>query len=81
MSDLPDEASELFLRKGLDDPNQLESVQQIRFYAHGISRAKTDAASDIKKIRLILAVIGQISGARNAQNCRASRRRPVLAAR
>jgi len=33
--DLPDGLSGIFLRGRLDDPNQIESVQQIRFYAHG----------------------------------------------
>jgi hypothetical protein len=31
--------SELFFREGLDDPNQVESVRKIRFYAQGIFQA------------------------------------------
>jgi hypothetical protein len=31
--DLPDAHSEIFLRKGLDGPNQIESVDEIAVYA------------------------------------------------
>src|SRR5205814_352077 len=34
-----DGLSEIFFARGLDDPNQHDSVQQIRFYAHGILQA------------------------------------------
>jgi hypothetical protein len=34
--DLPDGASDLFLREGLDGPNQIEFVREIRSNAHGV---------------------------------------------
>ena len=37
--DLADGTSKIFFEEGLDDPNQLESLQQIVFYAHAISAA------------------------------------------
>ena len=37
-TDLGESRSELFLRGGLDDPNQVERVWEIRFLAHGIFR-------------------------------------------
>jgi hypothetical protein len=37
--DLPDAHSEIFLRKGLDGPNQLELVGEIRVCAHSNSGA------------------------------------------
>jgi len=32
--DLPDGHSEIFLRRGLDDPNQSGTIEEISFYAH-----------------------------------------------
>jgi hypothetical protein len=36
----------------LDDPNQIESVQQIRFYAHGLSAAMGDELSALISDRI-----------------------------
>jgi hypothetical protein len=55
-TDLPGEASEMFLREGLDDPNQFEIAAQIEVYAQRIFRAfvigrrgmRTDFASSGK---------------------------------
>jgi hypothetical protein len=33
---LPDDGTKLFLARGLDDPNHVESLEQIKVYAHAI---------------------------------------------
>src|SRR6516162_1521281 len=44
--DLPDGHSEIFLRKGLDDPNQPERTREIGFYAHAAhASARADACA------------------------------------
>ena len=52
--DLPDGTSEIFLRGGLDDPNQLESPHEIPVLAHAICTLKSlRKRGDIRKIELI----------------------------
>ena len=53
--DLPDGTSEIFFALGLDDPNQLESPREIRFYAHAIARVRAhQATQQAKQIERIL---------------------------
>ena len=54
-TDLPDASSAIFLAQGLDDPNQLEIVHEISFYAHAILRGpRSSQATHRSKTRLIL---------------------------
>ena len=46
---LPDELSEIFLARGLDDPNQHDSVEQIRFCAHGIFELSASTPNDVEE--------------------------------
>ena len=58
--DLPDGHSEIFFASGLDDPNQVESLQENSFSAHAIARSKDAKAADMRKISTDLPV-GQFS--------------------
>ena len=52
--------NELFLRTGLDDPNQIESFQQIAVYVDAISGAsKPDQRSDIEKNATLICPSGK----------------------
>jgi hypothetical protein len=58
---LPDGLSEIFLARGLDDPNQFESPHEIEFLAHAICTPESPRKrGDIGKIELI-ARVGKIS--------------------
>jgi hypothetical protein len=41
--------TKIFLQKGLDDPNQIESLQKIAIYVDAISEASRRQRSDIEK--------------------------------
>ncbi len=62
--DLPDGTRKIFFALGLDDPNQFDSVQQIRFCAHGICASPTPVRqAATRKNSTDLRVVGQISAA------------------
>jgi hypothetical protein len=53
--------NEIFCREGLDSPNQIESLQQIKFYAHAISVASGPGKrSGAQKTDHVICPTGQI---------------------
>ena len=62
--------NEIFCGQGLDSPNQIESLQQIKFYAHAISVASGPGKrSGAQKTDHVILPDGQIrSGAAPAAN-------------
>jgi hypothetical protein len=59
-TDLGSAQSRIFLRAGLDDPNQIESTAEIDFYAHAILGRPTHADGETSA-EIDLPLVGEIA--------------------
>jgi hypothetical protein len=77
---LPDGESEIFFARGLDNPNHVESLEQIAVLAHAISEVSGPPSQATSRAIELILPVGQIGSASQAmcKICRASGLCPQL---